>query len=221
MEQTFCDLCREHTSKGRRLFGLAFWLFVETAGGIMNEHLLSIVRQNGVVRAAFVAAGVLLIPLLGVLYGGWHWDWHAFVIWGALVFIAALAYQLVVKGMRNKAYRFAMGLAVATAFVLSWANFVLAVDASLANFTYFGVVVVGVVGAAIARLRARGMALALLGMTIAQMLVPLIALVVWKTKVAPGAFIGLNGVFVVLFAISALLFRRAARTDEMPPTRLA
>ena len=114
-----------------------------------------------------------------------------------------------------------MGLAMATAFVLSWMNFVLAVDVSLANFMYFGVVVVGLVGAAIARLRARGMALALAGMAIAQILVPVIGLVFWKTRVAPGAavpVIRLNGVFIVLFAISALLFRRAARMDAMPPT---
>ena len=66
------------------------------------------------------------------------------------------------------------------------------------------------------------MALALLAMAIVQTLVPFIALVIWKTEVAPGAavpVIGLNGVFVVLFATSALLFRRAARADEMPPTR--
>ena len=36
-----------------------------------------------------------------------------------------------------------MGLAVATAFVLTCVNFVLAVDARRANFMYFGVVVVG------------------------------------------------------------------------------
>ena len=53
--------------------------------------------------------------------------------------------------------------------------------------------------------------------------VPFIALVFWKTSVAPGTavpVIGLNGVFIVLFAISAWLFRRAARTHEMPLTRL-
>ena len=152
---------------------------------------------------------------------GWNWDWHGFVVAGAIVFSAALTYELVVKGTSNKAYRFAMGLAVATALVLSWVNFVLAVDVSLANFMYFGVVVVGLAGAAIARLRARGMALALAGMAIAQILVPFIALVFWKNRVAPGAavpLIGLNGVFIVLFAISALLFRRAARMDAMPPT---
>ena len=106
---------------------------------------------------------------------------------------------------------------------LAWVNFVLAADVNPANFMYFGVVVVGLVGAAIARLRARGMVLALVGMAIAQMLVPFIALVFWKTNLAPGAavpVIGLNGVFIVLFAISALLFRRAARTHEMPPTRV-
>jgi hypothetical protein len=224
MEQTFCDVCRAPALTGRGLFGLALWLCVETVGGIMNEHIGRLIaRQKSIVRAALVTVGILLIPLWGNFYvDGWNWDWHTFVVAGAFVFSSALTYQLVVKGMSNKAYRFAMGLAVATAFVLTWANFVLAVDVSLANFMYFGVVVVGLVGAAIARLRAREMALALVGTAIAQMLVPFIALVFWNTSVAPGAavpVIGLNGVFVVLFAMSALLFRRVARTHEVPRTR--
>jgi hypothetical protein len=216
MEQTFYDVCRAKASTGRGFFGLALWLYVDTVGGIMNEHLrILLVRHKSIVRAALVTAGVLLIPLWGVFYvDGWNWDWHGFVVAGAFVFSAALTYEFVIKGLRNKAYRFAMGIAVASAFVLSWVNLVLAVDVSLANFMYFGVVVVGLVGAAIARLRSRGMALALAGMAIAQILVPFIAPVFWKTGVAPGAavpVIGLNGVFIVLFAISALLFRRAAR----------
>ncbi len=220
MEQTFCDVCREHASTGRKLFSLALWLCAETVGGIMNEHMrLLIVPWKSIVRAALVAGLVLLIPLWGVFYvDGWNWDWHAFVAAGVFVFSAAMMYELAVKGMRNKAYRFAMGLAVATAFVLIWANFVLAVDVSLANFMYFGVPVVGLVGSVFARLRARGMALALIGMAIAQMLVPFIALVFLKTRVAPGAFIGGNGVVIVLFSISALLFRRAAQTHDMPST---
>ena len=212
MEQTFYDVCRANASTGRGFFGLALWLYVDTAGGIMNEHMrLSLVRHKSIVRAAFLTVD------------GWNWDWRAFAVAGAFVFSALMTYELVVRGMSNKAYRFAMGLAVATALVLSWANFVLAVDVSPANFLYFGVVVVGLVGAAIARLRARGMALALAGMAIAQILVPFIALVFWRTSVAPGAavpVIGLNGLFIVLFAISALLFRRAAGMNAMPPTPL-
>lgn len=224
MEQTFCDLCRAHGSTGRGLFGLALWLSVETAGGIMNEHMpLVMVRRQSIIRAALVTAGVLLIPLWGVSVDGWDWDWHGFVVAGAFVFTAAMTYEVVATTVSNRAYRFAVGLAVMTAFVLTWVNFVLAVDVSVANVLYFGVVLVGLVGAAIARLRARGMAVALFVTAIAQMLVPLIALAFWQTHVAPGAAvpgIGLNGVFIVLLAMSALLFRRAARTHEMSPTRV-
>src|SRR5262245_11386447 len=104
-------------------------------------------------------------------------------------------------------------------------NFVLMADANVANAMYFSVLIVALVGAAIARLRASGMAVALLVTAIAQMLVPVIALVFLKTHLATGGggdgggTVGLNHVFIVLFAMSALLFRRAARTQEMLSTR--
>ena len=47
------------------------------------------------------------------------------------------------------------------------------------------------------------------------MLVPVIALVFWKTNLALGKavpVIGLNGLVAMLFVASALLFQRAART---------
>lgn len=223
MERTFADACRAHASAGR-VTGVALWLSVETMGGLIHEHMERLsMRQSILVRAALVTGGVLLVPLWGTFYvDGWNWGWQAFARISAFVFAAALAYQSSVKGMSNKAYRFAMGLAVATAVVLTWMNFVLATSGSLANFTYFGVVLVGMVGAVIVRLRAREMALVLAGTAIAQLLVPFIAPVFWKVTVAPGEavpVIGVNGIFIVLFAISALLFRRAAQAHEMPLTR--
>lgn len=200
MEQTFYDACRANAS--------ILWLFLDTAGGIMGEHMR--LSRKSIVRAALVTLGVLLFPLWGVTHvDDWNWDWHPFVVLGALVFGAALTFEFIVKG-RSTSYRFALGLAIATALVLMWMNFVLAVDVSLTNFMYLGVPVVGLAGAAIARLRARGMAFALAAMAIGQILVPLIAIVFWKKPVA-GAVIGGNGVCLVLFAIAALLFRRAAR----------
>jgi len=189
----------------------------------MSEHMrLLLVRHKSIVRPALVTVGFMLFPLCGaLLIDDWHWGWRGFAVVGAVVFGAALAFELAIRGTSNKSYRFAMGLALATTLVLSWMNFVLAVDVSLGNFMYLGVVVVGLIGVAIARLRPHGMALALAGMTIAQILVPVIGLVVWKTGIAPEAavpVIRLNAVFIVLFAISAFLFRRAARTDAMPPT---
>lgn len=174
---------------------------------------------NSIARAAVVTVGVMMIPLWGnFLVDDWNWGWQAFVTWGALVFIAAVTYQVAVKDTSNKAYRFASGIAVTTALLLFWSNFVLAVEASLANFMYFGVILVGVIGAAIARLRARGMALALGGMMLAQALVPFIAPIVLETPVAVPVG-GVNGLSVVLFAISALLFRRAARLHQVSTTQ--
>jgi MFS family permease len=216
MEQTFCDACRANAWLGRGFFGFVLWLYIDTAGGIVSEHARHLlVRHKSIVRAALVTLGFLLLPLCGTLYiDDWNWGWRGFAVVGAFVFGAALAFELAIRGVSDKAYRFAMGLAVATTLALSWSNFVLAVDVSLANFMYLGVVVIGLVGSAIARLRARGMALALAAMAIAQILVPLIALVFLKTRVAPGAIIGGNGVCMVLFAISALLFRRAGTHDS-------
>jgi hypothetical protein len=77
---------------------------------------------------------------------------------------------------------------------------------------YFGVLVVGMIGALIARLQPRGMSRALFAMALAQLLVPVIALVVWNPPFDPGVVpvFGLNAMFAMLFVVSALLFRHAA-----------
>ena len=90
---------------------------------------------------------------------------------------------------------------------------------------YLGVLAVGFVGALIARFQPRGMALALFATAVAQMLVPVIALVIWKAgwqdllidpnsphpPFDPGIaqVFGLNAVFAVMWVASAMLFRHA------------
>jgi hypothetical protein len=216
MEQTFNDICRERAAAGRGLLGLAVWLCAETAESIMREHIEVVTMRNkGIVRAALVTASVLLIPLWGNTYiDGWHWHWYTFVLAAAFLFSGGLTYELIARTKSNRAYRFAVGLAVATAFALIWANRVLAAYENPANLLYVGVVVIGVIGAAISRLRARGMARALFGTAVAQVLAPIIALVFWKTNLALGKavpVIGVNGLFAMLFVASAILFRHAAR----------
>lgn len=55
------------------------------------------------------------------------------------------------------------------------------------------------------------MARALAATALAQFLVPLVALICWPADFGPGVVpvLGLNFAFVLLFATSALLFRRA------------
>jgi hypothetical protein len=77
---------------------------------------------------------------------------------------------------------------------------------------YAGVLAVGIVGAVVARFRPQGMARALLATALAQALVAVIALIAGKQQdpvTSVAELLGLNGIFVALFAGSAWLFRRA------------
>jgi hypothetical protein len=115
----------------------------------------------------------------------------------------------------NTAYRFAVGIALVAALILVWLSLgvgIIGRDGDPANLMYFGVLAVGILGAFIARFRARGMARALFAMALAQTSVAVIALTAglghpWS---GPLELSVLNGFFVALFVGSALLFRRAA-----------
>ena len=123
--------------------------------------------------------------------------------------------------LARNAYRAAVGVALATALILVWMNLAVGLIGSEdnpANLLYVGVLAVGFIGAIIARFRPHGMAHAMFATAIAQVLVPVIALIIWKPQVTSvEAFLGMLGVFgvnaffVMLFVGSALLFRYAAR----------
>ena len=113
------------------------------------------------------------------------------------------------------AYRSAIGIALAAAFILVWLSLgvgIIGKDGDPANLMYFGVLAVGITGAIIARLQPLGMAGTMLAMAFVQALVAAIALIArlglpWS---GPLEILLLNGFFVALFAGSAWLFRRAA-----------
>jgi hypothetical protein len=50
MEQTFHDLYRERREASQGLFGFVLWTFLETSGGIIEEHVLRI-RQGDIMQA--------------------------------------------------------------------------------------------------------------------------------------------------------------------------
>lgn len=190
-------------------------------------------KQNlvkGLIRWAVIVAFILLIPLVltirdgGVEGVGWNWTFFDFVFMGTLLFGAALTYELIGRMVSNAAYRAAVGLAVVTAVFLVWINAAVGIigdgDLDSPNAMYFGVLIIGVIGALIGRFRPQGMARALVATAIAQFLVPVIALFIWSpetTSWAPGVLkvFCLNAVFVALFVGSALLFRRASTLN--PP----
>ena len=118
----------------------------------------------------------------------------------------------------RRAYRFALTIALVAAVLLVWLSLgvgIIGADGDRANLMYFGVLAVGILGAAIARFRAEGMALALVAMAIAQALVAAIALILGlgQPYSPPLELLGLNGFFIAMFAGSAGLFRQAARAE--------
>lgn len=228
MEQTFHDLCREHqaTESGRFTFPLG--LFAETLAGILRERSAQIMppRRN-IIRLALITASILSVPLVGMRFSNEvDWSLFDFVVAGALLFGAGLAFELVARKSGNVAYRVATGLACATALLLIWINLAVGLIGSEdnpANGLYLGVLMVGGVGAATARLRPQGMARALFATAVAQAVVPVLAIVIRKLPVADqdelAGLIGvlfLNTIFVLLFAASAVLFRRAGDTEPKP-----
>ena len=117
----------------------------------------------------------------------------------------------------NTVYKWAVGLALAAAFLLFWVNGAVGIvgaDNDRFNLMYSGVLAVGFIGTIIARFQPRGMARALFAMAIAQALTAVIALIAGKHD-SPVSSVSeillLNGFFAALFLGSAWLFRNAAQ----------
>ena len=149
------------------------------------------------------------------------WDVLDFAVFGAMLVSVGFIYWLVRRKADNKTYRFAVGVALAAAFILIWINGAVGIigDASNdANMMYFGVLAVGIVGAVIARFKPLGMARALWATAVAQVAVAAIALLARLGSAAPvwpKDVLALTGFFVALWLLSAWLFRNAAR-QQLP-----
>lgn len=167
----------------------------------------------------------LLFPVLGSLrVADWHWRPLGFVIFGGVIFGIALIYQWITRTCAAPAYRAAVGIAFFTGFLLAWGNLVQWADVNPAAGLYFAVLVVGIIGAAVARLRPAGMALALLVTATTQGSILIMVLIwlltrepqvtAWPPPVLRG--VGANAVYGLLFAWSAWLFWKAARQEREP-----
>jgi len=174
--------------------------------------------KNSLLPALLVPLLILLIPATGMIFraDGWDWDVADFIIAWVLMTGVGFTYRLVTMKVASHAYRIATGMALTAGLILIWINGAVGLignEDNPANLMYAGVLVVGVIGAVIARLKPQGMSLALFATALAQFMVPLIAMFIWRPDFSPGvvAVLGLNFFFVLAFAGSAVLFRQAAR----------
>ena len=177
-------------------------------------------NRKDILLVLLVPTFLLLIPAVGMRVSDeWNWGPESFVLAWVLMVGVGFAYKFVTRKAGTAAYRFAAALALGTAFMLLWINAAVGLIGSEdnpANLMYGGVLAVGAIGAAIARFAPLGMARALFATALAQFLVPVVAVIVWRPDFSPGVVgvFGLNFFFVLMFAGSAILFRHAGSTPS-------
>ena len=171
------------------------------------------------IRPAITTGVILLLPLIAMQFTDEVvWDLVDFVAAGILIFGTGLAYKLMARIGGTLAYKTAVGVSLATTFLLVWVNSAVGIIGSEnndANLMYFGVLAIGIISIIIARFQPLGMACALFATAIAQASVPVIALIIWPpiswgSAGVFGVFV-LNAFFAMLFVGSAWLFRNAAQ----------
>ena len=179
-------------------------------------------KAKNIIRIALVTTVILLVPLVAMQFTDEvQWDLTDFIIMGAILFGIGLAYELIAKRSNQAVYRFAFGVGLLGAFLLFWINGAVGIigDGPV-NMLYGAVFLVGLIGSVVSRFKPRGMAITLFAAAVTQMLIPIMALIIWPPPVISwspsvfGVFV-LNAFFALLLVVSALLFRRAGVTDPM------
>ena len=185
----------------------------------MKRIRASIRRQ--MLYVATATAAILMVPLIAMQFTDEvNWDLADFIVMAILLLGSGLAYVLIAKLSDSTAYRVAVGIAALAGFLLIWVNLAVGIIGSEdnpANLLYLAVLAAGIIGAGWARFQPRGMARALFVTAVVQLLVPVIAVIIWWPSFEGGAgMVGifiLNAFFAALFAIAGLLFRNSAKAQ--------
>lgn len=188
----------------------------------MPDTTTSLVQPGGSKRGsrwrvvAWSAAGFVLLPLGAMQFtDAVNWQVADFVFAGLLLAGVGGLCELTVRRTANAAYRFAVGVSLATAVLLLWVNGavgIIGAEDNPANAMYAGVLAVGLLGSLLARFQPQGMAWALSAAALAHVLVTTVAVVAGFHPPASPLLpvVLLNGAFVACWLGSAGLFRRAA-----------
>lgn len=171
-------------------------------------------------------AVLLIIPLIGMQFTNEiNWSLFDFIVAGVLFLGSGLTYEFVSHKMEAKIYRVAVGIAVVASLLLIWVNLAVGIigsEKNPVNFLYEGVILVGFLGGTISGLKPKGMETTLFVMAIAQLLIPVFALIAWNPESDSLATLPnilrvfcFNLFFAMMFFGSALLFKKVSRQKEI------
>jgi len=156
------------------------------------------------------ALGLWLLPLVAMQFTTEvNWSPGDFLLFGLMLLVTGGALELLLRAGRSTTYRLAAVIAVLTGFFLVWANLAVGLvgdERNPDNLWFFALPLVGLVGAALARLRPRGMMFTMLVVAAAQL--ALGAALLAHQPVEVGA---ITAAFTGLWLMSAGLFRWSMR----------
>lgn len=163
---------------------------------------------------------LLLVMMMALgwlnLIGQLNWGVGDFIFVAVIFFGGLSAFRFVSGRGQGRMFHAAVALSLVTALSMIWITLAVGIIGSednQANIMYVGVLGIGLLGSLIARFRATGMSRTMLAVTIAQLVVTVVAVTVWKPETEEHVFSTfiLNLFYVMLFLSSALLFHRARR----------
>ncbi len=177
---------------------------------------------------AIVTALILLVPLITNQFTkGEGWTLSDFVIMGTLLFGTGFAYKFVTRKSEEVVYRVAIGFALLTGLFLIWVNLAVGIighSGNPANLLYFAVIIVGIIGAFVARFESQKMTFVMFTMALVQALLTAIVLISGMYQSPPGNvfhIIGVNGFFITLFVISGMLFHHVSWEEKLTSSKEA
>lgn len=179
---------------------------------VVRQDLILEPRRR-VILVALVGALMVVPVAVWRLIDGAKSDPGDFIFLAILLAGVALALEVAARVKAGRAYTAGAGLALVAASLSIWINLAVGIIGSEdnpVNLMYGGVIAVALVGALIARFRPRGMAFAMAGAAVAQLLAFIGAL---------AAQVGFTGpitiFFVALWLIAAWLFGRAQSAPQV------
>jgi len=146
-----------------------------------------------------------------------NWTASDFIFAGVLFAVIGGMLELAVRMSGNRAYRAGSALALLGTLLVVWANLAVGIVGSEdnpANLLFFAALLLGMIGAALARFGAQGMVRAMTMTAVSLEIAFLIALTQGTDEPFVGHWVEFAGVslFAALFLGSAGLFRKAARS---------
>ena len=156
-------------------------------------------------------ATILALPAIAMALGAdVNWGPEDFMVMGLLLGGSGLAIELGARFSSKGPYRWGMAIAVIGALLMVWVNLAVGIIGSednAANAMFGGVLAVGLLGALLARFKAKGMEWAMVATAVAQLAVGVIA---WVGGNPIPVF---TLVYIGIWMASGHLFGKAAKTS--------